>query len=201
MATSVGAEDDAIASWCAANGAACVRGSRDDVLARFVDALEKHPSATAVRVTADCPLLDVDVLVDLHAALERSGADYASIAPPWPLGLASEAFRVAALREVERLTAGGSPEFLAAREHVTLWLYRRPDLFRSVTVERRHPFDEPLPRLTLDEEEDYALLREVVARFPTGANPSSAELADLFRREPRLRLVNARVAQRVVPSR
>jgi len=198
VATSREREDDAIARWCASNATSCVRGSRDDVLQRFIDVLDEHPADAGVRVTADCPLLDPEVLRAVRDAVSEGRADYASVRPPWPLGLPSEGFRAAALRDAAARTSTRISADLPAREHVTLYLYRHPERYRVEGVALEHGFDEPLPRLTLDEPDDYALLRLVVSRFPSDHEPTRRELAALFHRDPELRRVNAHVGQRVV---
>jgi len=58
VATSTLAVDDIVADLAASLGVAVVRGSEDDVLSRFVAALDAHPCDAIVRLTADCPLLD-----------------------------------------------------------------------------------------------------------------------------------------------
>jgi spore coat polysaccharide biosynthesis protein SpsF (cytidylyltransferase family) len=204
VATSTDRDDDAIERWCASEGVSCVRGSRDDVLARFIDVLDAHPADAAVRVTADCPLVDTDVLRAVRDEASSDRADYASVAAPWPLGLPSEGFRVPALRDAARRTVGGAAVDAPAREHVTLSLYRHPDRYRVRTVAMPHGFAEPLPRLTLDEPDDFVLLQEVFSRFPAAHEPTTAELAAelaaLFAREPNLRRLNERVRQNPVPS-
>jgi spore coat polysaccharide biosynthesis protein SpsF len=199
VATSTEAEDGAIERWCAQEGVSCVRGSRDDVLARFLAALDAHPAEAGVRVTADCPLVDVEVLRAVRDVVARDEADYACAAPPWPLGLPSEGFRVAALREVARRTTGGSPAHAPAREHVTLGLYRPPGGFRVRRLEIPHGFAEPLPRLTLDERDDYALLQAVFARLGARGEPTRVDVAALFARDPSLARINSHVRQNPVP--
>jgi len=56
VATSTETRDDAVAACAADAGVAVVRGPEADVLARFGMALDAHPAAHVVRLTADCPL-------------------------------------------------------------------------------------------------------------------------------------------------
>src|SRR4051795_13729373 len=71
VATSVAPDDDAIVETARAANVPFVRGSEADVLGRFGSALDEFPADVVVRLTADCPLTDPDIVV---AAMERAEA-------------------------------------------------------------------------------------------------------------------------------
>src|SRR4051794_24356614 len=78
VATSTAAADDRIEALAHQQGVAVVRGPEDDVLARFIVALDEFPATNVVRLTADCPLMDpglVRTALDVHT---RRGAHYTS---------------------------------------------------------------------------------------------------------------------------
>ena len=108
VATSADPGDDEIEAWCGANGVDCWRGPLDDVMARFIGALEAAGTPkTFVRLTADCPLADptlIDACIASHAA---SGADYTynSKGWTWPKGLDVEVCETAALLRAARESA------------------------------------------------------------------------------------------------
>jgi len=166
IATSVDASDDVIEAYANQIGVACFRGPLDDVLARFIGALEAAGSPkTFVRLTADCPLADwrlLDACIDAHQAV---GADYTHNSPGWtyPKGLDVEICETAALR---RADAEGRTAY--DREHVTPYIYGHPELFRIEAVTR----DPPLRyRWTVDTPEDFAFVTAVYAAlYP--ANPA-----------------------------
>jgi len=103
VATSTDASDDGLAERLVAEGIGVYRGSLEDVLGRFVGALETFSGhETVVRLTADCPLADPDVIDETIALFEGSKADYASNTPErrsYPKGLDIEVMR-AAIRAV-----------------------------------------------------------------------------------------------------
>jgi spore coat polysaccharide biosynthesis protein SpsF len=161
VATSITRDDDAIAELCSAIGQPCFRGSLDDVLGRFVGALDAYgPADHVVRLTADCPLIDwsiIDRCVDEHIT---AGADYTSnaIVRTFPDGLDVEVIRSDALRMVNADTQDS-----ASREHVTPSIYGRPDRFQVRHVTQ--PENLAALRWTVDNADDLAFVREVYAHL------------------------------------
>lgn len=160
VATSDLERDDPVEEVARAAGRAVVRGAESDVLARFAVALDAFPAAHVVRLTADCPLVDPDVVravVDLHRA---RGADYTSNVFPrtFPKGLDVEVVRAEVLRTADR-----SATDPAEREHVTPFVYRRPERFTLANLRNDLLLGEE--RWTVDTREDLDFVREVVARM------------------------------------
>src|SRR5579871_1284913 len=62
VATTDCAGDDAVVTECARLQISCFRGSEHNVLDRYVRTAEKCGSDLIVRVTADCPLIDPEVV-------------------------------------------------------------------------------------------------------------------------------------------
>lgn len=158
VVTSTDASDNDLASVCIAHGVPVFRGSLDDVLGRFLAALEVHPCSHVVRLTGDCPLADwrvVDQVIDAHLA---GGADYTTncIEPTFPDGLDVEVVKADVLRGIGRKARLGSE-----REHVTYYINSHPDEFRRHNV-RREP-DLSALRWTVDTPADFALVEHIYA--------------------------------------
>jgi len=159
VATSTMDEDDAIATLCNSVGQPCFRGPLDDVLGRFVGALDRFgPADHVVRLTADCPLIDwnvIDLCVLEHVA---SAADCTSnaIERSFPDGLDVEVIRASALR-----AAAAAAQDRESREHVTPFIYAHPETFRIRHITQSE--DLANLRWTVDRPDDMAFVREVYA--------------------------------------
>jgi spore coat polysaccharide biosynthesis protein SpsF len=191
VATTDLAGDDRLAAHVAAMGVPVVRGSSDDVLARYVAAAASHPAAAYVRVTADCPLLDPGVVDDVVRAFRATPpVEYCTntLKRTFPLGMDVEVFSAEALALADALSRDPGE-----REHVTKAMYARPDRFRLRNVEAP-AWARRTYRITVDEEADLALAREIVERL--GAEATLRDIVALLDADPALAALNAHVAHR-----
>jgi spore coat polysaccharide biosynthesis protein SpsF len=190
VATSTSAGDDAVADLAGSLGVAVVRGSEDDVLSRFVAALDAHPADAVVRLTADSPQLDpalIDAVAGAWAAAPTH--DYVStvLVRSLPRGLDVELVTAQALRAVDRMATGHD------RVHVTSGVYADPTAYRLLGLCVAPPADDL--RVTLDTREDLVLLRALVAELPD-APPAWREVVAILRARPDLVAINAGVEQK-----
>ena len=186
IATSTDARDDAIVRWAGQNKVVVHRGSEHDVLARYADAAKASGAEVVVRLTADCPFLDPQIIAQTVRLRAVTGAAYASnIDPPtWPDGLDCEVFTVEAL-----LAAATEATRPSDREHVTPFIRNNRARFPAETLTA------PLPglageRWTLDTPTDLAFLGAVAERLKAGRPPSFLEVLAVLDREPKLREIN-----------
>lgn len=183
VATSANPLDDVLEKTARREGIAVHRGPLDNVLERFLGALAAHPADTVVRLTADCPFADPDVIDETIEVFEASGADYASNTPPhrtFPKGLDVEVMTAEALRRAGELAASDEE-----REHVTWGVYNRPDVFRLAY--HSQPADEGEVRWTVDRPDDYAFTAAVYdALYPSNRAFTSDAVRAFVRGRPDL---------------
>lgn len=194
VATSDGEVDDELAAWCVDSGIEVVRGSEDDVLARFARAASVTDADIVVRVTADCPFVDHGVIDAAIAELHRTDADYVLIGNDTglPLGINAEVIRRTAL---DRAAAEATEPF--EREHVTPHLRNHPTRFVLRLVDPPAGLRRPHYRLTVDEPADLRMVRALVDALGTDpVEVGLAEIVDLLDRRPDLVEINAGVGQR-----
>jgi len=196
VATTTNDTDDVITKFCAGELITCTRGSESDVLSRYYEAAVLTDSQTVVRVTSDCPLIDPGVVERVIATFfEQPGAcDYASnmIEPTFPYGMAVEVMSFAALREAHE--EARDP---AEREHVTPFIYWRPERYRlrSVTM---NPSQAHL-RWTVDTPEDFLLVSRILETlYPVKPKFEMSDVLSLLKSNPDLQDINAHVRQKNV---
>ena len=195
IATTTLANDDALAEHLRERGIRCVRGDADDVLSRYMLAARETSASVYVRITADCPFVDPEIIDTAVGAIAATdGVDYASTSQAgyYPRGLDVEAFRPDALIEADRLASDRDE-----REHVTLYIYRHPERFAIAAVPGPTWVRRPDLRFTVDEPEDLDLVRAVVGGL--GATPASlitSDVVDFLDRHPEIRELNAAVEHR-----
>ncbi len=199
LATTVQACDDELAAAGERMGVRVFRGSENDVLGRFVEALECDNADVVIRITADNPLLDPLVIDRVVQEFLRGGCDYASnnLERSWPRGMDTEVFTRHALDRAHR--EGLLPEH---REHVTIYMRTNPDTFRLRNVSA--PVDETCPelRLSLDTKEDYVLLQKVFdALWTPGGTVSAKSVVAWLKAHPEVAALNAGVMQKKVFGR
>lgn len=150
LATSLDESDDILAFKLTQAGYEVVRGSLDDVLSRFMLAIDKFDSDHIVRVTADCPLIDpslIDELINFHLI---NNNDYSSLAldPTYPDGLDAEVVKTNVIKKLDNLALSNSD-----REHVTHYIYAHQDKYKIGSYKDSEDYSHV--RLTLDEPLDF----------------------------------------------
>jgi spore coat polysaccharide biosynthesis protein SpsF len=192
VATTVDPGDMPIVELAAARGWRVMRGSVEDVLARYVDAAREHDADVIVRVCSDCPLVDPELIDDVVGALQdRPEVDYVANNLPsrtYPIGLDLEVFRRSALE-----TAHAEDRDPALREHVTPYIRQNPDRFQIMAL--GHTEDLSHHRWTVDVPEDLTLIRRVYEEM--GGEPGPwRSVVELCERHPEWSQLNAHVAQK-----
>ncbi|CCC41144.1 homolog to acylneuraminate cytidylyltransferase [Haloquadratum walsbyi C23] len=167
VATSTKTADDIIARYANRAGATVFRGSEDDVLDRMLSAATGANAETVVRITGDCPLIDWDVIDAVVDRLATENVDYCSntVERTFPRGLDVEAFSYESFKHIHENAK--EPHH---REHVTTYYRENDDQFNLASVTSEEIFnrswmqDRTDLRITLDEADDYELLREIYNR-------------------------------------
>lgn len=156
LATTTNTNDDSLEAWANDNNISVYRGSENDVLERYFEAAKKFEADIVVRITADDPFKDpeiIDAVIDLLLNEELDFA-YNNNPPSFPEGLDTEVFTFKALAQAQQKA---NDDF--EREHVTQYFYRNPTLFKH----KNFAYKENISQLrwTLDTPVDFAMATEV----------------------------------------
>ena len=168
LATSEDRSDDALARIALEAGWMVVRGSVDDVLARFAAAVKTHGLDVVIRVTGDCVLIDPKVVNLALDAFISAGVD--TLAPKNVI----DGFDFEIIRGKTLLEAAQKAKLPSEREHVGPYI-RKSSRFKNMYWTYKGS-DLSDIHLSLDYREDAELIGSILKRFD-GADFSYEDVA------------------------
>lgn len=182
-------------------------GDHEDVRKRYIEVAEELDLEIIVRATGDNPFVAYETVLPTIENLISLELDLFSFIK-LPLGMAVEAFTLSALKT--HVPGYDSPIY---REHVSLHIKKNPQhfhvmhwgyrnflhYFHSKLLEVTSPkekafFSSTLPRLTLDQKEDYEVFKNVYPLLPEGFQ--IYDVMDLYFASPEIFSQNRNVVQR-----
>lgn len=158
LAASDFSENDVLCEYVQAIGVNVYRGSEEDVLDRFYQVAKQYNPQVIVRITGDCPLIDPKVCDEVIEAFQKEKFDYVKTGPTFAEGLDCEVFTFKALKK-----AWKTANLKSEREHVTLYFYNHPNIFKTLTLINKT--DDSRYRFSVDEERDFQVVRAVFEYF------------------------------------
>jgi spore coat polysaccharide biosynthesis protein SpsF len=212
FATTTDASDDPVAEYCDFSGIASTRGSLFDVLDRYYQTASQAKADIVVRITADCPVIDPELIDNVVNTLIHDEYDFVCnrLPPPYertyPIGLDVEACTFKALKKAWK--DAKEPQH---REHAMPYFYEGVQLSAlsrqlSEGVSPRgfkvallnHTTDFGDYRWTVDTPEDLEFMRQVYGHFDSRDDFTWKELLDLVHDEPELAKINAGVEHKTL---
>ena len=187
IATTTLPEDDKIVQFCIDNNVNYFRGDSKNVLERHYRCAEKFSLSTVIRMPADKPLLDPEVVDKVVEAFNSNSYDYVTNFLPstYPSGTEVEVLSFNALK-----IAYEKAILPSEKEHVTNYIYDHKDDFRIFNVVNSEDLSNF--RWAVDRIEDLRLVREIVSKIHK--NPILIkDILELFKNEPNLVEINKQV--------
>ena len=159
VVTSIEKNNLPILKLCSDLGVRVGIGSENDVLDRFYQTAKLLQPEYVIRLTADCPCFDAQLLDQAISQMENDTDYMGMISESFADGLDLEIIRFSALEKAWR-EAVHSFE----REHVTQYIVRRPEMFKLQN------FESPIGnfgnhRWTVDEPEDFEVVKQIYNHF------------------------------------
>ncbi|MBF0328472.1 MAG: N-acetylneuraminate synthase family protein [Nitrospirae bacterium] len=188
--------DGVLASIAEGFGFKVYKGSLENVLSRMMLAVDDHPDHSLIlRITGDDLLMDSEYLFKTLEYHLKMNADYTD-AKQLPSGVEVEVFNSAVLKLISRFSK--NPD---GTEYLTNYVQNNRDQFNvaSLTVAPRHAKNF---RLTLDTEEDYIVIKTLLAQMKAEGKEYTYTLDDIvdyFEKNPQAMDVNSLVRQRSAP--
>ena len=195
IATTLDRSDDPIVEWCQQKNIHCFRGDALDVLDRYYQAAKKFQADVVIRLTADCPLIDPQLLDDVLDAFFEKKVDFGAnrLPPPftrtYPIGLDIEVVSFKALSE-----AWKKAKLPYEREHVMPHLYAVKDRFNILVLEADQ--DHGNRRWTVDTPEDLEFIRAVYQEPGFQHDFSWLEVLRFLDEHPALEQINADISHK-----
>lgn len=161
IATTDKPEDDLVAYWANDEGVAVIRGEDQNVLARYIKCIRTIPSDVIVRVTADNPLTDPTIIINVVNTMKRGEYDYVRSTRGYPIGAGVDAFNEEALEKSNKNSSS-----LYEREHINAYVFNNIGEFKICELSAPPQLNHPDVKLTVDTYEDYKNIKDIVSRFP-----------------------------------
>ena len=181
-------EIGAIAVMC---GASFFKGSMNDVLDRFYQAIKETKADYIVRITSDCPLVDPELIDKVIRYTVTNSLDYCSntLDPTYPDGQDIEVFKFNAFEK-----AWNDAKLPSEREHVTPYIwknstYKGGNLFKSDNFTEGYSYQHL--RMTVDEVDDFEVIRSLITHL--GTCSTWMEYADFLERHQELKSINEKI--------
>lgn len=154
LATSILESDDALKDFTYNDSVIFHRGDPEDVVDRYLSIIRKLKIDVVIRVTADNPFVDNEILQILLTSHFKSGADYTT-AKEAAIGTNLEIINSSALEKVKHFFPDA-----AYSEYMTWYFANNSDYFKLNYVELPSDLIRPY-RLTLDYDEDLEMFRKI----------------------------------------
>tara|TARA_B100000787_G_scaffold133032_1_gene101906 strand:- start:40 stop:804 length:765 start_codon:yes stop_codon:yes gene_type:complete len=183
IATTKYNKDNKIIEFCKKNSVNFFRGDEKDVLGRFYKAATKYKVKNIIRITSDCPFIDINTLDGMVLNFKKKKLDYYSNTYPepstYPDGMDIEIFKYKVLKITNKLAKASSE-----REHVTLFM-RRFIKFNIKRHDQKKNYSKY--RLTVDYFQDFILFSKIINYFGKKITSTKMnELIDFLSKNPKL---------------
>lgn len=187
VATSSNKEDDLLELWCKENEVLCFRGSENDVLDRYYMAASKYNADIIVRITADCPLIDPEIVDKVIDAFFKDEYDGFGLSGGFPDGLDCQVFTYLAIEK-----AWKEATLPSDREHVGSYIENtNPSAFKLGSIELLNGLESH--RWTLDEKKDYIFLNSLLKQMHNIKNFRTQDVLNYLYKNPDLSHINSSI--------
>ena len=153
-------EDDLICKYANLQKIECFRGSSEDVLDRFYQCAKKYSAKTIVRITADNPLIDPNIIDKIINEYNKCDFITNTLERTFPYGTEVEVFSFVSLEK-----AWENAKKPSEREHVTPFIRNPKNKFVLKNIKNQKNISNF--RYTVDKLEDLQIVKEIIKNIST----------------------------------
>lgn len=195
VATTQLKEDDQIESYVKSIDIDVFRGNDLDVLDRFYHCARKYDLEKIIRLSADSPFIDFNIIDECISKFEEYEVDYLSntikkVNDIWkednngfPLGMAVEVFTIRALEKAWLESTKPSD-----REHVTEYIFHNHSFFKLHSIKNFEDLSDF--RFVVDYPEDFELISKIISGYPINELFTLKNLKDFLDKHSELKMIN-----------
>lgn len=187
VATTNLTEDNVICDHLFLKSIDCYKGSSEDVLDRYYQCAKTFSFDTIIRITADNPLIDPNIVDLVINEYKNHKCDFATntLHRTFPYGTEVEVFSFKVLEK-----AWKNAKKPSEREHVTPFIRNSHNGFTLINIENKDNFSHL--RYTIDRIEDFQLVKEIIKNIDT--RPVLIQnIIDLYKKNPNMFEINRNV--------
>jgi len=153
------------------------KGSENNVLERYYLAAKKYNVKNIIRITSDCPLIDIKLSQKIIKKFLSGDYNYVSNTDPptFPDGMDIEIFKFKTLEQ-----AWKNSKTKAEKEHVTVYMKKNEKKKFNIKSDK----DLSKIRITLDYKEDLILLRKIFNYFKPDIHFGLNKIVNLKNKKP-----------------
>lgn len=184
VVTTLNIEDIPIVKLVSSLGLRVFAGSSSDVLDRYYQAAKLIRPEYVIRLTADCPVFDYQILDRAIELMDPEADDLGMYSETFPDGLDLEIVRFEALEK-----AWKEAKLTSEREHVTLYIKNNKNLFKTqdYVCELGNLNNQ---RWTIDEPADYEFIKAIYENFFPRWDFSMGEILSFLEANPQVAQIN-----------
>jgi len=162
LATTINKADDPLVEFADNENLKVFRGDEDDVMERVIGAADYADADVVVEITGDCPIIDPEIIEQTIRMFKTNNVDYVSngFTRSYPDGMDVQVFKLSSLKKSASMTNDA-----LEHEHVSLHMCRHPEIFPQINLTAPPSLHWPELGLTLDEKDDYDLLKLIIEHF------------------------------------
>ena len=186
-------ENNEIISIARRNRIKFFRGSHNNVIKRIIDAGKKFNCKNIIRVTSDCPLIDLDIIKNAIEMFRHNNCDILTNGKirSFPDGMDVEIFKLSSLIKSYKFVKNKKE-----KEWPTWAMKKKTNNFKIIDFISPPNLYWPRLCLTLDEYRDYLFLKKIINQFDERLKVSCLKIINYLKKNKELLNINKLVKRK-----